>query len=76
MTPLGCHVLPDPSLEIRLPAVTIVGEGKAVGMYMGSAVPQSNAPRYLALWCTERLPVEKLHTGSLPLDRVRDAMDE
>jgi alcohol dehydrogenase len=42
---------------------------------MGSAAPQRDIPRFVSLWKAGRLPVEKLHTGSLPLAKVNDAFE-
>ena len=42
---------------------------------MGSSDPQRDIPRYLALWKAGRLPVEKLHTGSLPLSKINEAFE-
>jgi alcohol dehydrogenase len=68
--------LPDPSLNVNLPAATLVGEGRTVtGSYMGSTVPQRDVPRLLALWAAGRLPVERLQSGSIPLESVNAAMD-
>jgi alcohol dehydrogenase len=42
---------------------------------MGSTVPQRDVPRLLALWAAGRLPVERLQSGSIPLESVNAAMD-
>jgi Zn-dependent alcohol dehydrogenase len=68
--------LPHPAKTVSLPALAFAGEGKAlVGSYMGSSSPQRDIPRYLALWQAGRLPVEKLHTGSLPLSKINEAFE-
>jgi alcohol dehydrogenase len=68
--------LPHPAAELRVPALPIVAEAKTlVGSYMGSAVPRRDIPRLIGLWRAGRLPVERLHTGSLPLDEINEAMD-
>ncbi len=68
--------LPDPSLELTLQAVSLVAEARTlVGSYMGSSVPQRDVPLFVELWRAGRLPVEKLHTGTLPLAQVNEAMD-
>ncbi len=68
--------LPHPSLTVRFSALSFAGEGKTLmGSYMGSSDPQNDIPRYLALWKAGRLPVEKLHTGSLPLSKINEAFE-
>jgi alcohol dehydrogenase len=68
--------LPHPDAELRVPALPIVAMAKTlVGSYMGSAVPQRDIPRLVALWRAGRLPVERLHTGTFPLEAVNEAMD-
>jgi alcohol dehydrogenase len=67
---------PPPSQELRISAAQLVGEARTlVGSYLGGAVPERDLPRLLALWRAGRLPVERLHSTSLPLDDVNAAMD-
>lgn len=69
--------LPHPDDRMALAPVSIVGEGKSlIGSYMGSAVPMRDIPRYIALWQAGRLPVEKLLTGTGPLSRINEMMDD
>jgi alcohol dehydrogenase len=68
--------LPHPSQELRVPAAQLVGEARTLlGSYLGGAVPERDLPRLLDLWRAGRLPVERLHSASLPLDQVNEAMD-
>ena len=68
--------LPHPAKTITLPALSFAGEGKAlIGSYMGSSDPQRDIPRYVGWWKQGRLPVEKLHTGSLPLSKINEAFE-
>ncbi len=68
--------LPHPSAELRLPALSLVAEARRlVGSYLGSAAPHRDVPRLVALWRAGRLPVQALHTATLPLDAVNEAMD-
>jgi alcohol dehydrogenase len=68
--------LPHPSQELRVPAAQLVGEARTLlGSYLGGAVPERDLPRLLDLWRAGRLPVERLHSTSLPLDQVNEAMD-
>ena len=68
--------LPDPSLEVRLPAASLVAEARTlVGSYMGSSVPQRGVPRFVDLWRAGRLPVERLRSSTIALEDVNEAMD-
>jgi alcohol dehydrogenase len=68
--------LPHPSQELRVPAAQLVGEARTlVGSYLGGAVPERDLPRLVDLWRAGRLPVERLHSSSAPLDDVNAAMD-
>jgi Zn-dependent alcohol dehydrogenase len=69
--------LPHPARPVSLTALSFAGEGKSLlGSYMGSSAPQRDLPRYLALWQAGRLPVEKLHTASLPLAQINEAFEQ
>jgi alcohol dehydrogenase len=69
--------LPHPSEELRISAAQLVGDARTlVGSYLGGAVPERDLPRMIELWRAGRLPVERLHSTSLPLDDVNLAMDE
>jgi len=68
--------LPAPDRAFSVPAVSLVAEERTVkGSYMGSTVPRRDIPRFIALWKAGRLPVEKLHTGTLRLDDINAGFD-
>jgi len=68
--------LPHPSKTVALPALAFAGLGQTlVGSYMGSAAPQRDIPRYLALWKAGRMPVDRLQSATMPLDRINDAFE-
>jgi len=68
--------LPHPSRTVSLPALAFAGEGRTlVGSYMGSAAPQRDVPRYLSLWKSGRMPIDRLQTATLPLARINDAFE-
>jgi alcohol dehydrogenase len=68
--------LPHPSRTLSLPALAFAGMGQSLlGSYMGSAAPQRDIPRYLALWKARRMPVERLQSASMPLDRINEAFE-
>lgn len=54
----------------------VADERTLVGSYMGSSVPLRDIPRYIKLWRTGRLPVERLVSGTFALDDINDALDE
>jgi alcohol dehydrogenase len=53
----------------------VVGERTVRGSFMGSSVARRDIPRYIALWRAGRLPVERLISGSVPLDGLNAAFD-
>jgi Zn-dependent alcohol dehydrogenase len=68
--------LPNPAETFDIPAVSLVAEGKTViGSYMGSAIPARDIPRYIALWRSGRLPVEKLLTSISPMSEINELLD-
>lgn len=46
-----------------------------IGSWMGSAVPQRDVPRYIALWRSGRLPIERLISGTIGLDQLNESLD-
>lgn len=68
--------LPDPAATVALSTASLVAEGRTiVGSYMGSTAPQRDIPRLLGLWSAGKLPVERLHSGSLGLADINAGMD-
>lgn len=68
--------LPHPQKMFSVPAVSLVAEERTVkGSYMGSAVPSRDIPRFVALYKSGRLPVDKLLTHRLKLDEINSAFD-
>jgi alcohol dehydrogenase len=68
--------LPHPSRTLTLPALAFAGEGRTLsGSYMGSAAPQRDVPRYLALWKAGRMPVDRLQSAAMPLEKINDAFE-
>lgn len=68
--------LPHPSRTLTLPALAFAGLGQSlVGSYMGSAAPQRDIPRYISLWKAGRMPVDRLQSASMPLERINDAFE-
>jgi alcohol dehydrogenase len=68
--------LPHPTRTVSLPALAFAGLGQSlVGSYMGSAAPQRDIPRYISLWKAGRMPVDRLQSASMPLDRINEAFE-
>ncbi|MEV4256502.1 zinc-binding dehydrogenase, partial [Spirillospora sp. NPDC049652] len=66
---------PDRTLD-AVQALAFAGEGKSLlGSYMGDAVPRRDIPRFIDLWRAGRMPVDLLHTGSLPLADLNHALE-
>ncbi|MFE7313152.1 zinc-binding dehydrogenase [Streptomyces sp. NPDC057555] len=69
--------LPAPDRMLEVPALAFAGEGKSLlGSYMGDAVPRRDIPRFLGLWRAGLMPVERMHTGTLPLTDINTALEE
>lgn len=68
--------LPAPDKMFTVPALGIVAEERTIkGSYMGSCVPRRDIPRYIAMYQAGLLPVNKLHTHTLPLDEINAGFD-
>ena len=68
--------LPPPGAALALPLVQLVAEERTVkGSYIGTCVPTRDIPRYVALYQAGRLPVDRLMSGKLTLDRINEGFD-
>lgn len=68
--------LPPPDATLPVNIVGLVGEERTLkGSYIGTCVPSRDLPRYVALFREGRLPVDRLMSGSLPLDRINEGFD-
>jgi alcohol dehydrogenase len=68
--------LPAPDKMFSVPALGIVGEERTIkGSYMGSCVPRRDLPRYIEMYRAGLLPVDKLHTHTLPLEEINLGFD-
>jgi alcohol dehydrogenase len=57
------------------PAMLVGGDRTVRGSFMGSSVAQRDIPRYIELWRRGKLPVERIVSGHVGLDRINEAMD-
>jgi alcohol dehydrogenase len=57
--------------------VSLVGEERTLkGSYIGTCVPTRDVPRYIALYQSGRLPVNRLMSGLLKLADINQAFDK
>lgn len=69
--------LPHPDTRAPIsPLELVAGARTIVGSYLGSAVPSRDIPRFVELWRSGRLPVDRLITSKVPLDDLNTALDE
>jgi len=68
--------LPAPDARASVSPLRLTAEARTVvGSYLGSAVPSRDIPRYVELWRSGRLPLERLVSSRIPLGRIDEAMD-
>ncbi|KQP46242.1 zinc-dependent alcohol dehydrogenase family protein [Pseudorhodoferax sp. Leaf274] len=68
--------LPGPAARFALPVVNLVAEERTLkGSYIGTCVPSRDVPRYIALYLQGRLPVDRLLSGTLPLEQINEGFD-
>jgi alcohol dehydrogenase len=68
--------LPHPDKRMSLSPLVLVAEERTLkGSYVGSAVPQRDVPRMIALFRAGRLPVDQLLTHRLKLDDINEGFD-
>jgi Zn-dependent alcohol dehydrogenase len=68
--------LPHPSKMLSIPAVSLVAEERTLkGSYLGSSVPAVDIPRYVDLYRSGLLPVDRLLTHRIDLDEVNEGFD-
>jgi Zn-dependent alcohol dehydrogenase len=66
--------IPRADAEVSLPALSIPRlERRILGSIYGSSRPERDFPRILELYRTGRLPLDRLVSHRLPLERVADA---
>lgn len=68
--------LPPPDAALPVNVVSLVGEERTLkGSYIGTCVPSRDIPRYVALYRQGRLPVDRLMSGSIPLEGINAGFD-
>ena len=68
--------LAHPSAQFSIQAVSLVAEERTLkGSYLGSCVPSRDIPRYIEWYQAGKLPVDRLLSGTLPLDDINTGFD-
>lgn len=68
--------LPPPDQRLPIDVVSLVAEERTVkGSYIGSCVPVRDIPRYIQMYRSEKLPVDRLMSGHLALDEINLGFD-
>jgi alcohol dehydrogenase len=69
--------LPHPQVTFSVPHVSLVAEERTVkGSYLGSCVPERDIPRYIEWFQDGRLPVDRLLSGTMPLEAINSGFDQ
>jgi alcohol dehydrogenase len=75
----GCTItsgLPHPKSAFSLPLSQMVGDEREIrGSYLGSGVPAVDITRYIDLYKSGRLPVDRLLGEAFALERVNEGFD-
>jgi alcohol dehydrogenase len=68
--------LPPASATFSLNPTSLVGDEKSIrGCYMGSCVPERDVPAFIELYKQGRLPIDRLKSGTLPLEDINVGFD-
>lgn len=68
--------LPHPDSELRIPALTVTAEERTLkGSYLGSCVPQRDIPRFIEMYRSGALPVDRLLSHHLRPDQLNEGFD-
>ncbi|GIG70057.1 zinc-binding dehydrogenase [Phytomonospora endophytica] len=68
--------LPHPDARASISPLGLTAEARTiVGSYLGSAVPSRDIPRYVELWRSGRLPLDRLISGRIGLGELPAALD-
>ncbi len=68
--------LPSGSRMVSYPHAAMVSDERTIkGSYMGSCIPARDIPAYIALYKRGKLPVQKLISGTIPLEEINAGFD-
>jgi alcohol dehydrogenase len=69
--------LPHPQTMFSIPQVGLVAEERTIkGSYLGSCVPSRDIPRYIEWFQAGKLPVDRLLSGTMPLEDINTGFDK
>lgn len=69
--------LSHPQAMFSIPHVNIVAEERTIkGSYLGSCVPSRDIPRYIEWFQAGELPIDRLLSGSMPLEDINLGFDK
>ena len=69
--------LPHPDETASISPLILTAQARTVvGSYLGSAVPSRDIPRYVDMWRSGHLPLEKLISAHITLAEVPEAFDK
>ncbi len=69
--------LPHPSKKIKIPHVDLVANEKTIkGSFLGSCIPKRDIPAYIDMYKAGNLPVDKLISKTISLDKINEGFDE
>ena len=68
--------LPHPNARLDIQAVSLTVDERVLrGSYMGSAIPDRDIPRFIAMYQAGLLPVDRLLSHTLKLEDINEAFD-
>ena len=68
--------LPPAAATWAMPSTNLVAEERTIkGSYIGTCVPSRDLPRYIELYRSGRLPVNKLLSGRMKLEQINEGFD-
>lgn len=68
--------LPHPSRRLEIPAISLVAEERSLkGSYLGSCVPSRDIPRFIEMYRTGQIPVDRLLSDRITPDEVNEGFD-
>lgn len=69
--------LPPPEAALAVNIVSLVAEERTLkGSYIGTCVPARDIPRFIRMFRDGRLPVDRLLSRVIELDRINEAFDD
>jgi Zn-dependent alcohol dehydrogenase len=68
--------LPYPDRMLQIPAISLVAEERTLkGSYLGSSVPSRDIPRFIEMYRSGEMPVDRLLSRTLAPDEINEGFD-